>query len=1009
MRKFNIDVAKPVCHITAPPDGHIIGGTQYTIRGTATDGGNPGCISTVTKVEIKFKKDDGDWGDWQACVGSGNDYSSWTYGWTGYTTGTYTFVARATDGAENVGDESVERSVTVNLEPPSVQTAIATPDPAKGGTVTISIKFKVNVSDGMNNSIPPDVKFVTAGDSEAITVAQSSYVGADWTGTAEISDTAANGEASIKVSGATDNNGGVMEPNNNAGSFVIDTIAPTVSDVTVVPDPAKAGNINVTVKFVEATSGLNTSVNPSVTFTPAGAGSATTVTLSGYDDNTKTWTGWATVAADMADGDAVIKVSGAKDKAGNEIEPHEETFVIDTTPPTDFELQSPEHDSWAKSDGLTFTWAASSDATSGLAKYQLYINDNVNQDDIPPDQTSIGPASTLLEAAYLWKVVAVDVAGNTKESTSTFKVKVDSTAPKTTLEIGEPKFSSGGITYVHPNTPFTLSADDGTGSGVDVTEYKIDSTNWTTYSDTFTVPTEGEHTVSYRSKDKVGNVETKKSVNIFVDNQPPGEFDLVSPDNDVWLTTAKPTLTWGESNDGGSGVDRYEIWIDGNLNSSVSGTSATPSDDLDCGEHEWTVIAYDNVGNSHNASSTRTFKIDVDKPVCEITAPPDGHTIGGTQYTISVTAADVGEADCMSGVAKVEIRFKKDGGNWGDWQDCTLGNSWSYVWTGYEEGAYTFVARATDVAGNVGNPSAPRSVTVNLEPPSVQTATATPDPAKAGTVTIDIKFRVNISDGMNNTIPPDVKFVTAGGSETIDVGQSSYVGANWTGEAEIKDTMANGEATIKVSGATDNNGGVMAPNNNAGSFVIDTVAPTVSDVTVVPDPAKPGTITVSVIFTEATSGLNVNVSPSVTFTPAGAATPIPVTQSEYGKATRTWTGTATITDDMPNGEAIVGVSGAEDLAGNVMQPNDLAGTFIIDTIKIGDVSGDGVITPRDASLIMQHVVGSINLLEAPVNVPLSKIDVTGDGAISALDAALIMRYIAGLIDKFPRALMGRNM
>ncbi len=289
----------------------------------------------------------------------------------------------------------------------------------------------------------------------------------------------------------------------------------------------------------------------------------------------------------------------------------------------------------------------------------------------------------------------------------------------------------------------------------------------------------------------------------------------------------------------------------------------------------------------------------------------------------------------------------------------------------------------------------------NLEPPSVQTATCTPDPAKAGTVTIAIQFKVNISDGMNNTIPPDVKIITAGDSETVTVAQSSYVGGNWTGTAEITDTMANGTATIKVSGATDNNGSVMEPNNNAGIFVIDTVAPTVLDVTVAPNPAKPGTITVSMIFTEATSGLNINVSPLVTFTPIGATTSIPVTQSEYVQATRTWTGTATITEDMPNGEAVIKVSSVEDMAGNVMQPNNQAGTFIIDTIKIGDVNGDGAITPRDASLIMQHVVGSINLLEAPYNVPLEKVDVTGDGTISALDAALILQYIAGLIDKFP--------
>ncbi|MFQ6003272.1 MAG: OmpL47-type beta-barrel domain-containing protein [Candidatus Zixiibacteriota bacterium] len=192
--------------------------------------------------------------------------------------------------------------------------------------------------------------------------------------------------------------------------------------------------------------------------------------------------------------------------------------------------------SWKKSKGLTFSWAASSDKVSGLAKYQLYIHDSVNQDDIPPDKTSIAPASPLLEGAYLWKVAAIDAAGNTKTSDSTFRFYVDSTPPETVISISEPKHILGGVTYVKSNTQFTLKADDGKGSGIALTEYKVDDGDWTPYSEPFTVLKEGEHTISYRSKDKVENVEDAKRLSIFVESLKPWDvngdfvvdiFDLV--------------------------------------------------------------------------------------------------------------------------------------------------------------------------------------------------------------------------------------------------------------------------------------------------------------------------------------------------------------------------------------------------------------------------------------------------------------------------------------------------
>jgi hypothetical protein len=68
-----------------------------------------------------------------------------------------------------------------------------------------------------------------------------------------------------------------------------------------------------------------------------------------------------------------------------------------------------------------------------------------------------------------------------------------------------------------------------------------------------------------------------------------------------------------------------------------------------------------------------------------------------------------------------------------------------------------------------------------------------------------------------------------------------------------------------------------------------------------------------------------------------------------------------------------------------------------DVLLYGDVSADGNITAYDASLVLQYVVGLIELsLDAQ-----DAADVTGNNTVTALDAALILQYCVGLITEFP--------
>jgi len=208
------------------------------------------------------------------------------------------------DLAGNLSEPGAPVTVNIDLSPPIVKTVTVTPElfarltDAKGlrtkaGTVTVTIDFKTNES-GLDAAIAPEVKFLTT-DGTLYPIEQISYKELTFQGQANITDTIANGVATIEVSKATDNYGNEMEPNKKAGSFVIDTLPPKINQVSVTPDPAKAGEIAIEFTFSDA-SDLDATKVPVVTFTTTEGKTALRVTDTLYDVKAKRWKGTAIIA-----------------------------------------------------------------------------------------------------------------------------------------------------------------------------------------------------------------------------------------------------------------------------------------------------------------------------------------------------------------------------------------------------------------------------------------------------------------------------------------------------------------------------------------------------------------------------------------------------------------------------------------------------------------------------------------------------------------------------------------
>lgn len=90
------------------------------------------------------------------------------------------------------------------------------------------------------------------------------------------------------------------------------------------------------------------------------------------------------------------------------------TFKVeeDTASPTAFSLVSPANNADIEVNRPTFTWEASQDSESGLAKYQLYIDNTLDTDNINANSTSTQGNTILTCGRHTWYMRAFDNNGN---------------------------------------------------------------------------------------------------------------------------------------------------------------------------------------------------------------------------------------------------------------------------------------------------------------------------------------------------------------------------------------------------------------------------------------------------------------------------------------------------------------------------------------------------------------------------------------------------------------------
>ena len=362
-----------------------------------------------------------------------------------------------------------------DADAPSISLTALTPDPNSDNTPTLSgtatdaagtvsnVQFQMDSTSGSwTTCTASDGSFNSASEAFSCTAATLT----DGSHTMYVRSTDSNSNTTASVDAVTD-------------AFTIDTAIPTVSVTAISPDPGTDTTPTISGTATD-TGGTISNVQFQVDST-SGTWSSCTASDGSFNSSTENFN--CTTSA-LLDGSHTIYIR-AVDNASNNSSNALDSFTIDTTAPASFDLDSPGDNNYTNSERPSFKWKATSDATSGLSKYSVEIDNgdsgDFSIDDIPTSRTtnyetskyiaqyenfsdsdstnnyiSIYTKSTndwgsdnndgkLKEGKRSWKVKARDNAGNERSGSRT--LFVDRTSPSVEVtQINDTKYSSNGFT-----------------------------------------------------------------------------------------------------------------------------------------------------------------------------------------------------------------------------------------------------------------------------------------------------------------------------------------------------------------------------------------------------------------------------------------------------------------------------------------------------------------------------------------------------------------------------------
>jgi len=447
-----------------------------------------------------------------------------------------------------------------------------------------------------------------------------------------------------------------------------DAVAPSIALTALAPDPNSDNTPTLTGTASDVTGNVT-----AVEFQMDGTGgswTACTADDSSFNSPTEVFT--CTVTDPLTDGTHTMNVR-ASDSNGNTAADGavtSDTFMIDVTAPT--VPGAPSTTSPTADTTPTWTWTASSDATSGLASPAYTVEWSTSESfaggvfSSTASSNAFTHVTPLTDGTWYFRVRSSDLAGNQSPYSSTGSVQINSGAPTGSVSIN----SGGEYTNTRVVT-LSLTASSGFFTGTSDIQMKI--SNLPDLSDagyqvfasslTWTLNAgDGSQTVYVQFKDSTNNESGAYTDSIVLDTTAPSGFDLQEPGQLAYTDNDRPTFKWRAASnpDATAGLSKYKIEIDNgeshdfaidNINPSPTATDETSQyrveyqnfedDDesnnyilvttkssllwgvgnndgrLKEGKREWKVVAVDRAGNE--TSQSRTLFVDRTGPTAEVT------------------------------------------------------------------------------------------------------------------------------------------------------------------------------------------------------------------------------------------------------------------------------------------------------------------------------------------------------------------------------------------------------
>jgi hypothetical protein len=366
----------------------------------------------------------------------------------------------------------------------------------------------------------------------------------------------------------------------------------------------------------------------------------------------------------------------ATDVAGNTSAPVSQAFTVDLTAPIASFTSGPSGTIATSSATFAFT------ATGHAVVYQCSLDGASFA-----ACTSPATVSDLQDGPHAFRVRALDAAGNISAPVTrvfTASAAVDTTPPVVTIDSGP----SGPVPNATPS--FTFSSEPGA-----TFECRLDGGSFAPCTSPFGTPTlaDGGHTFYVRAADGAGNTSLPITRAFTVDTVAPIAHFVSGPSGTI--TTGSATFGFSAT---GHAVG-FECSLDGAGFDACSSPATVGS--LQNGPHTYAVRAIDAAGN-RSAPVSRSFTVNAGQ---RDTTPPTV-TIGSAPAPLS---SDATPTFAFSSEAGATFACRVDGGVY---ETCSS----PVTIPPLADGSHSFDVRATDGAGNVGEPAS-RTFSIDTRAP----------------------------------------------------------------------------------------------------------------------------------------------------------------------------------------------------------------------------------------------------------------------------------------------------